>query len=319
MSYFYRNTLGARIRRRLSAIQHCFYLDLNPDHRATVLLAGSGRSGTTWLADVLNHDNAYRYMAEPFTREHVKAVKHFARLQYIRPDDSGDEYFEAVRSILEGRVRSPWADNSNRRVIARRRLIKDDRCTLMLGWMIRRFAGMPVVFIRRHPLAVAHSRSRAHWRVRKPDVYLGQPALMADHLEAFRDLIVGAPRTEFEGHVIDWCVENIVPHRQLTSHDACFVDYETLVADREREFRRVFTYIGKPFDERAIERSKRLSATTFLGKDGAKRKAARDMKPWQEALSAREIAAAMEIVKRFGLDHLHKADAALEATSPAAD
>lgn len=316
MSYFYRNTLGARIRRRLSAIQHSFYLDVNPDHRATVLLAGSGRSGTTWLADVVNHDNAYRYIGEPFTREHVKAVRHFARLQYVRPDDAGDEYFAAVRSILEGRVRSPWADNANRRVIARKRLIKDDRCTLMLAWMIRRFAGMPVVYIRRHPLAVAYSRSRANWRVRKGDVYFNQPALMADHLEPFRDLMTGA-RTEIEGHVVDWCVENFVPHRQLTDKDACFVDYEKLVADRETEFRRVFAFIGKPFDAHALERSTRLSATTFLGRDGPKRKASREMRPWREVMSADEIRGAMEIVKRFGLDHLCSDEAGASAAAPA--
>jgi Sulfotransferase family len=314
MSYFYRNTLGARIRRRLSAIQHSFYLDVNPDHRATVLLAGSGRSGTTWLADVVNYDNAYRYMGEPFTREHVNAVKHFARLQYIRPEESGDEYFEAVRAILEGRIRSPWADNSNRRLVSRKRLIKDDRCTLMLAWMIRRFLGMPVVFIRRHPLAVAYSRIRSNWRVRNREVYFGQSELMADHLGPFRDLMT-SQRSELEGHVVDWCVENLVPHRHLRAHDACFVDYEALVADRESEFKRIFTYIGKPFDARAIERSKRLSVTTFLGRDGPKRKASRDMRLWREVLGNAEISSAMEIVKRFGLDQLVKDDPAAEAAS----
>lgn len=316
MSYFYRNTLSARVRRRLSAIRHSFYIDVNPDHRATVLLAGSGRSGTTWLADVINHDNAYRFIGEPFTREHVKAVKHFARLQYIRRDDSGDEYFEAVRTILEGRIRSPWADNANRRTIARKRLVKDDRCTLMLAWMIRRFAGMPVVFIRRHPLAVAYSRLRSHWRVRKPEVYFDQPNLMADHLEPFRELMA-APRSEFQGHVIDWCIENLVPQSQLRAQDACFVDYETLVSDRESEFKRVFTYIGKPFDPRAIKRSKRLSMTTFLGRDGAKRKASRDVRPWHEVMSADEIRGAKEIVKRFGLDHLYESDAKIDTAPPA--
>ncbi|MFI5389365.1 MAG: sulfotransferase [Candidatus Eremiobacterales bacterium] len=316
MSYFYRNTLGARIRRRLSAIQHSFYLDVNPDHRATVLLAGSGRSGTTWLADVINHDNAYRYVAEPFTREHVNAVRHFARLQYIRPDDEGEEYFEAVRSILEGRVRSPWADNSNRCVIARKRLVKDVRCTLMLAWMIRRFAGMPVVFIRRHPLAVAHSRCRAHWRVRKRDVYFNQPELMADHLEPFREVLTSAG-TEIEGHVVDWCVENIVPQRQLTDRQACFVDYENIVVDREAEFRRIFTFIGKPFDPRALDRSTNLSATTFLGRDGAKRRATREMRSWRDVMSAEEIRGAMEIVKRFGLDHLCKEGSEERRAAPA--
>ena len=164
MSFFYRNTLGARVRRRVSAIVHSFYVDANADHRASVLVAGSGRSGTTWLAEVLNYDNRYRLVGEPFTREHVSMVRHFARLQYIRPDDDDDAFYNPVRAILEGRVRTPWTDNGNRRLIARSRLVKDDRCTLMLAWIRRRFPGMPIVYIRRHPCAVAYSRCRSHWR-----------------------------------------------------------------------------------------------------------------------------------------------------------
>src|SRR5579872_7287496 len=37
---------------------------LGPQH--AVLIAGSGRSGTTWLAQVVNHDHSYRYYHEPF-------------------------------------------------------------------------------------------------------------------------------------------------------------------------------------------------------------------------------------------------------------
>lgn len=304
MSFFYRNTLDARIRRRLSAIVHSFYLDLNPDHGAATLVAGSGRSGTTWLAEVVNHDNHYRLVGEPFTREHVPMVRHFARLQYIRPDDDGDGYYEPVRAILEGRVRTPWTDNGNRRVFARSRLVKDDRCTLMLAWMRRRFPALKIVFIRRHPCAVAYSRCLAHWRVRPRDVYFSQPQLMADHLEPLRDLIA-APRPEFEAHVIDWCIENVVPQRQFGADDACYVDYDALVADRAAEFGRVFAYLGRAFTAKAAERSKRRSATTFLGRDRVKRRKRGEMKHWYDELSASEVRGAMEIVKRFGLDGLY--------------
>ena len=304
MSFFYRNTLGARIRRRMSAIQHSFYLDVNPDHRASVLVAGSGRSGTTWLAEVLNYDNHYRLVGEPFTREHVPIVRHFARLQYVRPDDDADAIYRPSRAILEGRVRTPWTDVGNRRLIARTRLVKDDRCTLMLAWIERRFPGMPIVYIRRHPCAVAYSRCHSHWRVRPRDVYFGQPELMADHLEPFRDLIA-APRTEFESHVVDWCVENLVPHKQLAGGRVLTVDYETLVADRSTGFARVFDYLGRSFDSQALARSKRLSATTFLGRDRARRRARRDIRNWRDEVSAADVRGAMEIVRRFGLEGMY--------------
>jgi hypothetical protein len=34
-------------------------LDVTGDPRNTVLIAGSGRSGTTWLAEIVNHRNDY--------------------------------------------------------------------------------------------------------------------------------------------------------------------------------------------------------------------------------------------------------------------
>jgi hypothetical protein len=139
---------------------------------------------------------------------------------------------------------------------------------------------------------------------------------MADHLEPFREVLTSAG-TEIEGHVVDWCVENIVPQRQLTDRQACFVDYENIVADREAEFRRIFTFIGKPFDPRALDRSTNLSATTFLGRDGAKRRATREMRSWRDVMSAEEIRGAMEIVKRFGLDHLCKEGSEERRAAPA--
>ena len=35
------------------------YLDLDSNTRNTVFLGGSGRSGTTWLSQVINYDNTY--------------------------------------------------------------------------------------------------------------------------------------------------------------------------------------------------------------------------------------------------------------------
>ena len=45
------------------------YVDLGKgDHRDAVFLAGSGRSGTTWLSEVINYKGGYRYVFEPSTR-----------------------------------------------------------------------------------------------------------------------------------------------------------------------------------------------------------------------------------------------------------
>ncbi|MDP8949818.1 MAG: hypothetical protein M3N00_06185, partial [Actinomycetota bacterium] len=119
------------------------HVDLDRDHRNSVFLAGSGRSGTTWISDVINYRNGYRFVFEPFHPGKVRVCKNFGRKQYLRPDDRREEYLGAAREVLTGRIRSPWTDRFNRKFVARRRLIKDIRANLLLGWMRENFPGMP--------------------------------------------------------------------------------------------------------------------------------------------------------------------------------
>ena len=72
-------------------------------------------SGTTWLAEVLNHDNAYRYLFEPFRPHRLPLAAPFGIRRYLRPEADGEEAAFAAERILRGRVRSPWTDRLNRK------------------------------------------------------------------------------------------------------------------------------------------------------------------------------------------------------------
>ena len=309
MSYFYRNTLDAKVRRKFSSLLHSFFVDVNPDHRSSILVFGSGRSGTNWLAETINFDQTYRFIVEPFNRERVPIAAGFSKAQYLRPGDDDARFVEPAQTIFQGRVRCPWTDSMNARSIAHSRVIKDVRSTLLSGWIAGHFPGMPLVFIVRHPCAVAHSRSRLNWVPRSPDVYLSQPALMEDHLEPFRDLIEGQ-QSDFLRHVLDWCIENYVPKRQLDLARPCVVQYERLVADRERELRRVFRYVGRPFDVGAVRRSERPSATAFAQPASRVPAMWDSSERWDRRRPRSEIRGAMSIVERFGLESWYSSEAA---------
>src|SRR5438552_19014615 len=66
---------------------HWMFLDLPGASGTTVLLAGSARSGTTWLAAVINYDNSHRYMFDPFRPDRLDETRICASPQYVRPDD----------------------------------------------------------------------------------------------------------------------------------------------------------------------------------------------------------------------------------------
>lgn len=299
-------TFSGRILRRLSIAAHNLYVDVNRDPRATVLLCGSGRSGTTWLAGVANFDNQYRLMIEPFHRAHVPAVRAFRRRQYLRPPSIDPMYLDPATAIFTGALRDGFIDQLNRRIICSSRIVKDVRCTLMLGWLRARFPGMRIVLVLRHPCAVAHSRTKLGWDDIRED-YLGQPDLVEDHLAPFAAAIRAA-KTDFERHVFDWCVENYVAFRQLTSGDAHLAFYENFCVEPDRELDRLFAFLGRPYDARVFATLERATTSAYVaGRPRTAPDAGSSIwrEPWQERLSPTEIERAYEIVASFGLQRIY--------------
>src|SRR5579872_5089703 len=86
---------------------HLFF-DLNPDLKSSIFLGGVGRSGTTWVSDVINARNDYRLMFEPFYPEKVPLCRPFRYRQYLRPTDSNTTYLTVGQTILSGKIRNAF-------------------------------------------------------------------------------------------------------------------------------------------------------------------------------------------------------------------
>src|SRR5450755_3422533 len=129
------------------------FIDLGGDWRDTVLLSGAGRGGTTWLAELINYRNDLRYMFEPFYAGEVAGAAAFANWQYVDPADAAPRLSGYARDVVTGRTRHQRVDMYNRRLISTRRLIKEVRANLMIGWLAQRFPGMRILLLLRHPLA----------------------------------------------------------------------------------------------------------------------------------------------------------------------
>ena len=303
-------TLGRTLARKtVSRVRGQLYLDRRADHRRTVFIAGSGRSGTTWIADLLNHRNEYRHISEPFHRKNVPLAAPFAYRQYLRPDDDDPRYLEPARRILSGRVRTLWTDKYNRRMRVDRRLVKEVRANLFLKWLRVHFPEMPMVFVLRHPCAVAASRMRIDWeggtRLRS---FLEQPSLVRDHLEPFEADLAEADSkgTEFERMIHFWCVENLVPLRQLGPGDVHIAFYERLVTQPEEEIRRLFDHVGSRFDPSVLDAAGRPSMASR--KDSAIVSGGDLVGGWRRHLSEDQVGRAVEILAAFGLERIYGAD-----------
>jgi hypothetical protein len=95
------------------------YLDPHHDLRRSVFVAGSRRSGSTLLAEVLTAGNRLRLMFEPMRRDRVPLSRNVPEGVFVPPDDDAAALAHVVTRVLTGRLRSSWADRYNTCRLAR--------------------------------------------------------------------------------------------------------------------------------------------------------------------------------------------------------
>jgi hypothetical protein len=272
--------------------------------RPTAFLAGTGRSGTTWVEEIINCRREYRVIFEPFWPLRVPLCSMFPETTYLRADDPAPDHYRAARTILSGRFRNSWTDRFNDRSIYWKRLIKDVRANLFLHWLHHRFPALPIVFLIRHPCAVVVSQQKALWR---PSVleFLEKPALVRDHLEPFVNLIQSA-EDEFDQKVIAWCVRNFVPLQQFRRGDMLVMFYEDLVMDPAMEIRRLFDFLQQRITGEAFAQWKRPSA--LIRPDSAIVTGDDPLTSWRQHLTDKQIERTVSLLQQFGLARLYGAE-----------
>jgi len=291
------------VRRRLRV--PCL-VDRGSDHTSAIFVAGTGRSGTTWVSELINHENEYRFVFEPFKESRVPAAGRFGTRRYLRPDDDDPLLRAAAADILSGRIRDPWTDRFNRRVIAGRRIVKAIRANLLLKWLHVQFGGLPIVLVCRHPCAVVSSYVRHGWYGRVGP-FLDQPELLEDHLSPYRSAIEAAG-TRLERATVVWCVETLVPLSQFRPGEIHVVFYEHLVSEPGETMDELFRFLGKPEREVPPEKLATKPSMTSRADSAVSSGDADRIRAWHDRLTEREVERILEIVRLFGLDVLYARD-----------
>jgi hypothetical protein len=277
-----------------------FDLAWNP----TAFVAGTGRSGTTWVEEIINCRQEYRVIFEPFWPLRVPLCSMFPETTYLRADDPAPDHYRATRTVLSGRFRNKWTDQFNQRRIYWKRLIKDVRANLFLHWLHRRFPALPIVFLIRHPCGVVVSQQRALWRPSALE-FLEKPALVRDHLQPFVTLIQSAG-DDFDQKVIAWCVRNFVPLQQFRRGDMLVMFYEDLVTDPKTEIGRLFDFLDQATPREALAQWKQPSA--LVRPDSAIVSGDDPLNSWRQHLTDEQIGRAVSLLQQFGLDRLYGAE-----------
>lgn len=273
------------------------------NYRNTTFLAGTGRSGTTWVEDIINFRQDHRILFEPFHSKEVPQLAHWNYRQYLRPTESEERYLGPARKILQGRIRNAWVDQYNTKHLVSRRLVKDIRANLILRWIHAHFPEIPLVLLLRHPCAVASSKLLLGWKTHLTD-FTSQRELVDDHLAPYLDVLASA-RDDFDRHILLWCVENLVPLRQFAAGEIHVCFYEHLCLEPEREARALSTYLRRDFDPSLIPRMSTPSALSM--QHSAILKGENVVDSWRKRIEPAQVERAVELLRVFGLDRLYGA------------
>lgn len=280
------------------------WLDFH-DPKKTVILAGCGRSGTTWLGDVMNYRNTFRAMFEPFYPAKVPALAAagWRAHQYLRPGGTGACADQAER-IFSGRIRNDWIDQFNRRPVAHRRLIKDIRANFILGWVHARHPALKIIYLLRHPIPTVLSQLKMGWNP-SFDLFHGQPELMADFLEPYRGEL-GAIQDAFSGRLMMWCLMNLVPLRQFAGGGMQVIFYEDLFRRHAEILPGLLAHIEVRHTDWVLSK---LSLPSPLTKNFSAILHGEDpVESWRKQVTPEQMKTAMEILARFGFDRIYGED-----------
>jgi len=266
-----------------------------------VFIAGSARSGTTWLADILlNYNNNYRLIFEPLHPKYTDRAKILAH-KYLRPACENNNFSQAIKAVIAGQIQNKWINRKNRKLFAKKRLIKSIRSNLLLKWIHTNFPFVPIILLLRHPCAVALSRMKCGWKP-KIQLLLGQDRLMEDYLSPFLPL-VKKQKTEFEDQILFWCIENFVPLCQFMPGEIQIVFYENLCVQPGEELRRAFRFIGNTYSDKVLKAIKKPSVTIHAKSAIISHQDL--ISGYKRSLTQHDIGKAVTIISNFGLDKIY--------------
>lgn len=273
------------------------------DCRRTIILAGTGRSGTTWVQNIIYCAASCRVMFEPFHSHKIPLLTEWNYRQYLRPDDRTQKFLVPAARILSGNIRNTWIDQFNRTHLVRRRLVKDIRANLILSWIHSHFPDIPIVLLLRHPCAVARSKLALGWDTHLED-FLCQQDLIEDYLQPFVSDIRSAS-DPFDKHVFMWCIENYVPLRQFSPGEIHVAFYEQFCMDPQNEARSLLQHLGYPYRPEVLSMISKPSAMSRP--DSAIVAGGSVLDSWRKRIGPRQIDRATEILGLFGLDRIYGA------------
>jgi hypothetical protein len=281
------------------------------NYEEVIWLVGDGRSGTTWVSDLINHDKKYREMFEPFHPRLVHDMNFIVPHQYIRPGSLNEELKSISSSIFSGKFINERVDSGNHSHLYNGIIIKDIFANLLCYSVTLQFPKIKPVLLIRNPFAVAiskHKKKNWFW-VTEPLDLLNQKALHEDYLLPFEELIrkTSASKNYILNQILIWSIINYVPLRQFQPGKIHICFYENIYSEPSREISKIFHFVRGLRDNNQVSLNEEviIRPSRVIGKESNLLTGTCPVSSWKNELAPQLIDDGLKILQHFCFDNLY--------------
>ena len=208
--------------------------------KKNILLFSSRRSGSTWMLELLSCEPKTKYISQPYDtllnqNPYKKFLPRNHRGFFIDEDEgSADRICRYYEDLCSGKklIHTQW------RIWKKSFHCTFDRLIFKLFY-VKNYMGLfserysdEVVYLVRHPVAVALSNIKKRWPNPLP-AFMEHPDFADSHLDHRQKELIASVQdkgSDLVQYVAGWFVENLIPMSQLENHNWCIIRYEDLVA-----------------------------------------------------------------------------------------
>jgi hypothetical protein len=267
----------------------------------SLLICGSIRSGSTWLAELISELDGHIQVFEPMHPEYVPLAGQVipTRNMYVPQKAAWPEGVSFFEKVMSGKQINFWTASQmplNKIFKTKRIVVKVVRANLMLDWITHNVDILPPALVIRHPCAIIASQLNKGW---PPSRKL---LLENSYLDKYPDIRLqcAALSKPEELAALAWCIRYHAPLSAEKPYGFILICYEQLVRNGEQELKKLFDAWQLPLDEKVINRLNVPSDTVendsqiVSGKD--------PLAGWKNKLSSQQVDSILAVLTIFKLD-----------------
>lgn len=309
MSVIHRTVRQAR--KKIRELGNAVFIDRSGPAQTTVLYS-SGRSGSTWLSEILGSVPRTRLIFEPFHPRRGLAELAEYRYRYIEPGREVPGLDAVYDAILNGKRATPWTEHLNNptTMVYKRRLVKLVRANLLFPWLANRYPDQKHVLLLRHPAAVVLSQVRNGWNLSSARIVEQADLRQMPAIGALSRL--GWPTSGFLSNLVFWAAENRVAIDHALESNTMIMFYERLCLTPTEGLDELSRFLGLSLPTAALERLDKVSwsSSADIGSMSVTEKISR----WKDDLSEEQSAQVAQVLELSGLDDFYSLESKPVAT-----